>query len=144
MTKRERIFHKFDGRCAYSGTPLEDDWQIDHVAPIIRRPGVPGGIFFSDNAEENMVPVQKIINHYKSAYDLELFRNWLLGELHLRLRKLPRQPRTEKSIKHKAYLLKVANYFEISQERPFSKVFYFETLQSKKLPHHEQTHEEVW
>ena len=31
MTKRERIFKKYDGLCAYTGKPLEKDWQIDHV-----------------------------------------------------------------------------------------------------------------
>lgn len=31
MTKREKVYSKFDGKCAYSGTPLESDWQIDHM-----------------------------------------------------------------------------------------------------------------
>lgn len=35
MNKRERIYNKFGGLCAYSGTPLEDDWQIDHICPVI-------------------------------------------------------------------------------------------------------------
>ena len=26
MTRRERIYQKYGGLCAYSGTPLEDDW----------------------------------------------------------------------------------------------------------------------
>ena len=39
MTKKQRkqIFDKYDGKCAYSGTPLEPDWQADHVKPIIRN-----------------------------------------------------------------------------------------------------------
>lgn len=79
-----------------------------------------------------MVPAQKIINHYKRAFELETFRSWILGELHLRLKKLPVNPYTEKSIKHKAYLLKVAAYFNITSENPFSGMFYFETLQTNK------------
>lgn len=31
MTKREKVFNKFGGLCAYTGQPLGDDWQIDHV-----------------------------------------------------------------------------------------------------------------
>jgi hypothetical protein len=28
---RDLIYQKFDGRCAYSGTTLEPDWQIDQI-----------------------------------------------------------------------------------------------------------------
>ena len=31
MTKREKVYNKFNGKCAYTGTPLESDWQIDHM-----------------------------------------------------------------------------------------------------------------
>lgn len=109
------------------------------------RPGLSSGIFSDDHKESNMVPVQKIINHYKNAYDLEQFRKWLLGELHLRIARLPREPRSEKSIRHKAYLLKVANYFSITPERPFSKVFYFESVQSLTPTTHEHvSQQEAW
>jgi len=39
MTQKQRkqIFDKYDGKCAYSGTPLESDWQADHIKPIIRN-----------------------------------------------------------------------------------------------------------
>jgi 5-methylcytosine-specific restriction endonuclease McrA len=34
-----RVIHdKFGGRCAYTGKPLGDDWQIDHVVP--KRHGI--------------------------------------------------------------------------------------------------------
>ncbi|HQU96708.1 MAG TPA: hypothetical protein PLU58_12030 [Saprospiraceae bacterium] len=29
--QREEIKQKFDGLCAYSGTPLEDDWQVELI-----------------------------------------------------------------------------------------------------------------
>ena len=52
MTKRERIYNKFGGLCAYSGTSLEDDWQIDHVKPIVRRfDGIK--LFVEDDCEDN-------------------------------------------------------------------------------------------
>jgi len=124
--KRELIKLKFDGLCAYSGTPLEDDWQVDHVVPKLRYElGLAEGHV---NDLENLVPVQKIINHYKRSLSLEDFRTWYLGGLHERLGKLPKNPKAERSIKRKEYLLKVADYFQITTNDEFSGVFYFETL----------------
>jgi hypothetical protein len=116
---RHAIYKKFNGRCAYSGTCLESDWEIDHLIPR-RHCG-------KDNTE-NLVPAQKIINHYKRALDLEDFRKLWLGGLHLRLSKLPKKPRTAKGHKRKAYLLEVARLFGITPDKPFSGVFFFETL----------------
>jgi len=61
-------------------------------------------MFEENHKFENMFPVQKIINHYKGSLDLETFRNWYLGGLHERLKKLPKNPRAEKSRKKKQYL----------------------------------------
>jgi len=130
MTRRQKIYNKFDGKCAYSGTPLEPDWQIDHIKPIIRTWNGKS-MYKGDDTEENMVPCQKIINHYKRALPLEKFRTWYLGGLHERLKKLPKNPKTERSIKRKVYLLKVASYFDITPEKPFNGVFYFETLKTE-------------
>lgn len=127
MSKRDVIYNKFNGLCAYSGTPLELDWQIEHILPVERdlqtgKPRHP-----ERNHIDNLVPVQKLINHYKHSIDLETFRTWLLGGLHLRLAKLPKKSNCVKSIKRKDYILKVASYFDISVDKPFSGVFYFET-----------------
>lgn len=132
MTKREKIYNKFGGKCAYSGTILEPDWQIEHIKPV-KRNWFSGTMIFKDNdCLENMVPVQKLINHYKHSLDLEEFRTWLLSGLHLRLSKLPKNPRTEKGMKRKEYLLKVAGYFDITADKPFSGKFYFETIKLKE------------
>jgi len=128
---REIIKQKFDGKCAYSGTKLKDDWQVDHIKPIIRN-WYDGTVVFEDAHNlENMFPVQKIINHYKGSMDLELFRTWYLSGLHERLKKLPKNPKTEKSIKRKAYLLTVANFFDIEIDKPFLGKFYFESVALK-------------
>ena len=128
MTRRERIYNKFGGLCAYSGTPLEPDWQIEHINPVVRNWWTNTMMFKDDDKESNMVPVQKLINHYKHSISLQEFKIWLLGGLHERLRKLPKCPRTEKSKKHKEYMLKVASYFGITEDKPFTGKFYFETL----------------
>jgi hypothetical protein len=49
----------------------------------------------------------------------------------LRLAKLPKCPKTEKSIKRKEYMLKIAKYFDITPECPFSGKFYFEEFLQK-------------
>jgi len=127
---REIIKQKFCCRCAYSGTILEDDWQVEHIKPVRRN-------WWTNTAEnkenhnlDNMFPVQKIINHYKHSYSLDDFRNWLLAGLHERLKKLPKNPKTEKSIKHKKYMLEVAQFFGITEDKPFSGIFYFEKQKS--------------
>lgn len=127
MTKRERVKAKYGGLCAYSGTPLKDDWQIDHMIPkaTYLQPymDIP-----HHNDISNLMPVQKIINHYKGYLSLDEFRSWFLGELHERLKTLPKNPKAERSIKRKAYLLEVAELFGITEDKPFSMKFYFETL----------------
>ena len=122
---RELIRQKFGGKCAYSGTILEDDWQVDHIKPLRRFLGQHEK---KNHNTENMVPVQRIINHYKGPRDLETFREWFLGGLHIRLRTLPKHPRTEKSIRHKKYMIEVAGFFGITENKPFGGKFYFETI----------------
>jgi hypothetical protein len=128
ISKRNRIYikNKYKGKCAYSGTKLENDWQIDHIKPVIRDIITGKPIFIENDTIENMVPVQKIINHYKGGLDLESFRNWFLAGLHERLKKLPKNPKTQKSKNKKEYLLKVASYFKITENKPFSGKFFFE------------------
>jgi 5-methylcytosine-specific restriction endonuclease McrA len=114
---RIQVYDKFNGKCAYSGTDLQADWQIDHKEP--KRNG-------GDNSIDNLLPAQKIINHYKRALSLEQFRILWLGGLHKRLPKLPKNPRTANGQKRKNYLLTIAELFNISAENPFNGKFYFE------------------
>ena len=116
---RNKVCQKYNGKCAYSGTDLEDDWQIDHIVSKNH-----GGI----SSLDNLVPCQQIINHYKRGLWLDDFRNIWLGKLHIRLSKLPKKPKVERSIKRKAYMLRVAGYFGITPDKPFCGKFYFETL----------------
>lgn len=118
MQNRDIIKNKYGGKCAYSGTDLLDDWQVDHIIP--KRLG-------GTDDTDNLMPVQRIINHYKRALSLDDFRNLWLGGLHKRLKKLPKNPRTENGQKRKDYLLTVANLFGITETKPFNGKFYFET-----------------
>jgi 5-methylcytosine-specific restriction endonuclease McrA len=124
---REAIKAKYGGLCAYSGTPLKDDWQIDHIIPKATKLKAYHNIK-NHNDPENLMPVQRIINHYKRSLSLSDFKSWYLGELHLRLKKLPKTTNSPTAIEHKRYLLEVAELFEITIDKPFGGKLYFETI----------------
>lgn len=138
MIRRELVYNKFNGLCAYSGTPLENDWQIDHLVPKRLKHFYESEVmkeYINANGNsvddiDNLLPCQKLINHYKRGLPLEDFRKHWLGGLHKRLLKLPKNPKTEKSKRHKEYMLRIAGYFNIKIDNPFSGKFYFE--QNKK------------
>ena len=142
MTKRERIYNKFGGRCAYTGKPLGDDWQVDHVRSKIMNEGaayyqsvdldeISRMIKSVDNID-NLFPAIRIVNHYKRSLDLEGFRD-RMTTFHKRLAKQPKNPVCERSIRRKEYMCKVADAFGITHEKPFSGKFYFETLKEVSL-----------
>jgi 5-methylcytosine-specific restriction endonuclease McrA len=133
---REVIFYKFGGLCAYTGKPLGDDWEIDHIIPKSYAHWFNSDVMKKElktnlksvNDIENLVPAIKIINHYKRGQTLEGFREYI-KTLHLRLAKLPKNPKSEKCVNHKKYLLSVAELFDITKDNPWCGEFYFETLE---------------
>jgi hypothetical protein len=125
---REVVKNMFHRKCAYTGTQLQSDWQVDHVKALRRNWWLNNSALFEENHKlENMLPSQRIINHYKHSMDLEMFR-YFMKDFHVRISKLPKNPKTEKSIKRKAYMLEIAGLFGITTDKPFSGKFYFETL----------------
>lgn len=130
MTKKQRkqVFDKFGGKCAYTGKELLDDWQVDHIIPKLY---FRIGLYKTDpNDIANLAPTFKIINHYKRACaDLEHFRAYMHG-FSQRIKRLPKNPIVEKSIKRKQYMLTIASLFDITIEKPFSGIFYFETIKT--------------
>lgn len=135
--KRHFVFDKYNGLCAYTGKPLGDDWQIDHMTS---KSGSRFITYIHGNAEErrkqrvqalnhidNLMPTCRIINHYKRSHDLESFRKYML-DFHKRLAKLPKKTNVARTEKRKEYMFKVAELFGITQDIPFSGVFYFEII----------------
>lgn len=127
MTRRQKVYQKYGGRCAYTGKQLHDDWQIDHVEAVRRNWWTNSAMFPENHNIENMLPAQKIVNHYKHSMGLEDFRRFMMG-FHLRLARHPKNPKTEKSAKRKAYMMELARLFDITPDKPFSCKFYFETI----------------
>ena len=122
--KREKVFQKFNGRCAYSGAILPEKWEIDHLTPVQRK--VKGVDIVEKNKIENLMPTFKFLNMFKKNRDLEAWRNYLLG-FHKRIGRgkvngvdmRMRAKNTEKLL----------NVFNIKKDNPFSGVFYFEKIE---------------
>ena len=103
MTKRDLVFAKYNGHCAYCGQKIEiKDMQIDHIQPKCN-----GGL----NCIENLNPSCRLCNHYKRSLTLEKYRE-LLKTLHLRI--------------EKDYKNKVAIKYGLLKVEPFDGKFYFE------------------
>ncbi len=129
--KRKSVYDKCNGHCAYCGIEIDiDNFQIDHKIP--KRFFKYFGIGNKDVDDiENLLPSCSVCNHYKRALDIEKFRNEWLGKLHTRIKRIPKNPRTENGRKRKEYIERILNRYGITENKPFDKVFYFEKKNCK-------------
>lgn len=130
---RQQVRDKYGGKCAYTGQPLGEDWQVDHVNSQYQH-----AYYYTGEEDyneytkkchhvDNLLPALRIVNHYKRTKNLEQFRRYLT-DFHKRLSKLPkttRVPATERRIK---YMNAVADAFGITVDKPFSGNFWFERV----------------
>ena len=150
MTRKQRqqVYDKYNGRCAYTGKPLGDDWQVDHmiskadffyyaikmvkkdVSPDEWRTRVDDLCRDGVNDEWNLVPSLRIVNHYKRSCNLEQFRQ-RMADFHIRLGRLPKKTKRPATVKRIAYMNEVADAFGITPEKPFCGKFYFETIKKE-------------
>lgn len=128
MTKREKVYLKYNGKCAYTGQDLDDKWQIEHVHPKCLKIQSYHCIEHHDHID-NLLPALWIVNHYKRSLNLEQFREYM-KYFHKRLAKLPKNTSVERTKKRKEYMYKVAQAFDITIDKPFSGKFYFELTKS--------------
>lgn len=70
--KRQEIYDKYNGKCAYCGVGLEKGWHIDHIKP--RE-------FGGTDESENLNPSCKYCNNYKGFNNLEEYRRQLIKML---------------------------------------------------------------
>lgn len=123
---RKAVYNKYGWLCAYTWKPLGDDWQVDHIRPkwtFWCRTKTED--YHLMNHPDNLLPAIRRVNHYKRDYDLEWFRKYML-RFHERLRKLPKKTKVERTKKRIEYIYHIAELFDITPEKPFSWVFYFE------------------
>ena len=121
---RNKVYEKYNGRCAYTGKLLDGTWQVDHVTSRFEysfhnKSGV-------DNID-NLLPAMIIVNHYKRSKNLEQFRDYMFT-FHTRLSKLPKKTGVERTKKRIEYMNEIASLFDISIDKPFNGTFYFENL----------------
>lgn len=134
-SKRDQIFNKFGGKCAYTGKDLPEDWQVDHGIPKSRPIWWQSTVtkrqlgleIDNPNDIKNLYPSLGIVNHYKRHLTINEFR-YYMSNFHIRLSALPKKPRTPKTKKRIEYMLKVAEAFGITPGKPFNGKFYFETI----------------
>lgn len=123
---REKIFRKFNGKCAYCGCELQKGWHVDEIEPV-RRNKVWDGVkkkWVPDKDEpymhperltiENQNPACASCNINKHSMSLEEFRNLIAG-----FRKHLNEANTQYKISKRYGLV-------MEVEKPV--VFYFETV----------------
>ena len=113
-SKREAVYRKYDGRCAYCGSEIAyKDMQVDHFRTLRVWNEADGA---ADDIS-NLMPACRMCNHYKRANPLELFRTYIA--------EIPRKLRGN-------YIYKVGVAYGniIENEKPI--VFFFETEEAKR------------
>lgn len=79
MTKREKVYHKSNGRCWDCGESLlETDFEVDHFIPLRRDEGKEDK---SLNNISNLVPSCRECNRYKTVFTIEEFRKELESQV---------------------------------------------------------------
>lgn len=112
-SKREAIYAKYGGRCAYCGKEIDyKDMQVDHFLPL-RAWGIEDA---GTDDLENLMPACRMCNHYKRANTLETFRRYI-AEIPHKLRD------------NYIYKIGVAYGNVIENEKPIE--FYFEKEMKK-------------
>jgi len=89
---------RFDGRCAYCGSPLGDRWHADHMDPVIRETKYVRGKGYVQTGKvlheardclENMMPACAPCNINKGSLCLEGWRRELGRTLEIMQRNYP-------------------------------------------------------
>lgn len=111
--KREAVYAKYDGHCAYCGRAIDiKDMQVDHFKPQRAWNAEDAG---TDDIS-NLMPACRMCNHYKRANSLETFRRYIA--------EIPRKLR-----ENYIYKVGVAYGNVVEHEKPIT--FYFE-MEGKK------------
>lgn len=76
---RERIYNKYNGHCAYCGTPLPiTEMQVDHLQPkwhnLSYEECRKRGLVRGTDEESNLMPSCRACNYYKHTSTIEGFR----------------------------------------------------------------------
>lgn len=135
MTKKEKIYNKYGGRCGYCGEPLQDNWQKDHMDSQFTLSRLYSERDVHDI--DNLMPSCKECNHYKRSLSVsncspeeKTWKEYMMT-FHIRLGKLPKNTSVEKTKKRIRYMWTIANKYNITPDKPFSGTFYYETIEKQ-------------
>jgi len=106
---RQRVYDKYDGKCAYCGCELVKGWHVDHINPIV---------YGGTNDLNNLNPSCKYCNNYKCHSKLETFRTYTKQMLNEKLHYL---------FKSKTKMQVAINLGSVTLKE-WDGLFYFETL----------------
>lgn len=120
---REKVWNKYDCRCAYCGKPIEyKELQVDHIDPIFRNDNEKDllrmKVSRGKDSIENFNPACRRCNHWKSTFTIDKFRE----QIELQLMRLKRDNTN----------YRMALDYGLLKEHPTPVKFYFET--QKKNP----------
>ena len=116
ITKREKIYSKYDGRCAYCGELLKKGWHIDHIKPVLR--GYNNYLNPENDTIENSNPACPSCNIQKKDFTIEQFRHNI--------------KRFVVSLNKYSTQYKFAKKYGLITENDIEVKFYFETYESTK------------
>ena len=113
-SKREAVYRKYDGHCAYCGREIAyKNMQVDHFQPL-RVWGIEDA---GTDDLDNLMPACRMCNHYKRANSLETFRRYI--------EEIPRKL-------HDNYIYKVGIVYGEIAEQAHTVKFYFEQQEGMK------------
>lgn len=83
---RDKVFAKYEGRCAYCGCELKKGWHVDHIDPAYHnwtdeQMKIHSKKTRGANEIENLNPSCPRCNRWKSTYTIEQFRNEILLQI---------------------------------------------------------------
>jgi 5-methylcytosine-specific restriction endonuclease McrA len=118
MIDRMAVYNKYNGHCAYCGRELKlKEMQVDHIHPqhLIKEFILSGSGMIDDL--QNLNPSCRSCNHYKSTFDIELFRSELERQPEIQGRK------SQIRLCQRFGIIKFSNepikfYFEQSERHP--------------------------
>lgn len=116
--KRQIIFNKYDGKCAYCGCELQKGWHIDHIEPKFRSWS--DKTLASYNRQrglddiENYNPACPRCNRWKGTWNIDEFRR----EISLQTERLKRDSSN----------YRMALDYGLIKETEMEVKFYYETL----------------
>lgn len=118
--KRQAIYDKYSGKCAYCGCDLPKLWHIDHIEPIVRDwiNGDCKNPHLKDNIE-NHNPSCAPCNIQKNSYSLEQFRENIKQFIN--------------SLNKYSTQYKFAKKYGLVKETEIEVLFYFETFEHEKI-----------